>query len=209
MSEFYQKKKTYVALVLDKSGSMETCRDEIISGYNEYIQGIQKNAEAGGETLVSLFTFDSHVQKEFFNEKADGLKSLDREIYKPGGCTAMYDGVGACLDELSKFDEEGNVGFWIIVLSDGAENASKLYNSEGLAKQISKLQSTGRWSFSYVGADHDLAVAKKMGFETLVYENNVKGRVKMWDTINAGSKTYFSNRSMGVTNCNNILSGNN
>ena len=49
-------KEVLINFVLDESGSMETCRDATISGFNEYIESLKKIKE---KVLFSLVKFDS------------------------------------------------------------------------------------------------------------------------------------------------------
>lgn len=201
MSEYYQEKKTYIALVLDKSGSMDTCRDEIISGYNEQLQTIKKDSKLGGETLISLFTFNDSVSEEFTNRDPEGVIELTKENYRPNGLTAMYDGVGRCLDYLAKFDSEGDVGFWVIVVSDGHENASKKYGQSYIAEKVKELQKTKRWTFSYIGANQDLTKIREMGLNTTAYSSTKQGSKAAFDTLKTSSSTFLGARSMGQTYC--------
>jgi hypothetical protein len=41
-------KLAHVTIVLDRSGSMKSCRDQTISGFNEYAQDIRKTARHAG-----------------------------------------------------------------------------------------------------------------------------------------------------------------
>ena len=48
--------KLTVQLVLDRSGSMQTCKAETISAYNHYVSSLAKQAK---KSVLSLMQFDS------------------------------------------------------------------------------------------------------------------------------------------------------
>lgn len=156
-----KKQKTYVAIVLDKSGSMETIAPETISSFNEQIQTIKRES-VGMDTKIILVTFNDHVNKLFFNVSVDNLQPLTTENYIPDGMTAMYDGICKTINdmesELSDInDPETAVLFTII--TDGAENSSKAFNSVDVSDRIKRLKETKRWTFNLVGANIDLGKA--------------------------------------------------
>lgn len=55
-------KKTHIAIVLDRSGSMSSVRQETIELFNEQVETISEHSEKGGETTVSLVTFGGHYE---------------------------------------------------------------------------------------------------------------------------------------------------
>ena len=48
------------------------------------------------------------------------------------------------------------------ILPDGAENASRLYTYHELARMIKELDETGKWTFSFLGADLDAIHTSQM-----------------------------------------------
>ena len=82
MSKKNKNPKTHVAIVLDKSGSMGDTKDATISGYNEHVQQLKKNAQDGQEILVSLVTFNGEVFEcnNTRQNKKQCLPDLSREF---------------------------------------------------------------------------------------------------------------------------------
>jgi len=157
------KLKTRIAILLDSSGSMGTLRSEAVAMFNQQIETI-KNSSEGIDTKVSFVTFSTTSHEPiFFNENVDKLVPLTLEQYVPGGWTAMYDCVGTTIDSLIKLPEfsDPNCSFLFIIISDGQENYSRLYNAEGIAGRIKVLQSLGRFTFTYLGANQDLSVVSR------------------------------------------------
>lgn len=209
-----QEKKTYVAFVLDRSGSMGTIRESIVNGINEQVDIIKANAAKGGDTLVSLVTFTtgsssalvddwntSLIETVFFNQPADKLKHLTLKDYQPNGGTPMYDGVGHTLDMLSDLDTTSDeVAFLVIVVSDGYENSSRNYTARDIATRVKQLEATGRWTFSYLGANQNLKVVQEQtGFAGVAYVANAAGTQSLFRGASAANTAYFDLREEGCT----------
>lgn len=175
-------KETHVLFCLDRSGSMESVRASTISSFNEQLQTIRSNAEKGGESFVHFVTFGNDTATvEYVGKSPKEVPMLTAETYAPNGSTPMYDGVGLGLDTLLGFDRPGgNKAFLVIVLSDGEENASKRYRASEIAERVRSLERTGRWAFSYIGANQDL------------------GKVERDLGLAKGSSNSFRFSSMGV-----------
>ncbi len=155
-------KKTYVAFVLDNSGSMDSIKTETISAFNDQIDKLKKVSK-NIETCVSLTTFDSYINEVVFNEPVEKLIKLTDSTYIPQLYTAMYDGVGHSIDSLEKLNDINNddVSILMLIISDGQENASVKYNKFQIAEKIKKLTDTNRWTFTYLGANQDLSVISR------------------------------------------------
>lgn len=168
-----EKRKAFIAFVIDESGSMQTGKDETIRGINEQIQAI-KNQFADSkeiEPIVSLVKFNERVSSVFINKTLSELKEFTDNEYSPNGMTAMYDGVGHMLnilEQTSEIDKEDSTVL-IVVVSDGEENASKEHTSATIAERIKKFNETKRWTFTYLGANQDLSVVSQ---KTNIYAGN-------------------------------------
>lgn len=202
-----KRKKTYVAFVLDKSGSMEGLKDSTISAFNEQLQEHRRNGSLGGDTTLSLIQFSGSVEETFFNIPIDEIDGeLDKSQYTPTGSTAMYDAIGYTLNKLQRFDEPGDVGFLVIILSDGQENASRKYTGKEIAALRQELESTGRWTFQYIGCDSGaIKEAANLGFETHKFENTKVGLVDLSKNLVGCTANYYSNRAVGNTSVANFM----
>ena len=71
-------KKTYYQLLLDRSGSMSSCAEEAVSGFNEQVQQIKSLQEKYPEQefLVSLTTFNEAMSMDIDRKKAGEIKEL-------------------------------------------------------------------------------------------------------------------------------------
>jgi hypothetical protein len=179
------KKKVHVSLLLDETGSMETCRDATISGYNEYIQTLQKDKDHN--YAFTMTKFDSR----YVNTIHDGVPikdvpKLNRDTYTPGQLTPLYDAIAGAIKVLGK---KKNVLF--VIVTDGEENASREYSRQQVFDMIKEKTDAG-WSFVYLGANQDAyAVGRGIGVpvaNTANYDINKTGQT--FDAVARGTVSY-------------------
>jgi len=198
--------KTYVVMLLDRSGSMDLMRKEAIDVYNEQIRTIKEMTDEH-EVYMSLVTFSTVVDTPvIWNESVESLnEELDEKSYKPDGMTALMDALGTTitrLDEEVKVKEDDDTSFLIITISDGAENNSKTWNvGTKLADKIKELTDRGMWTFTYLGTNQDVALAgRRLNIpimNTQSYDYSAKGMVEGTRLSSIGTMTYFASRSVG------------
>jgi uncharacterized protein YegL len=156
-------KLAHVAIVLDRSGSMESCRDETISGFNEYAQHIRSTAKSAGlDARLTLTVFNGEVRMPLFEEPLERLHSMSRKYYVPDGSTAMLDAVGQTVDRLERDGSEiDEASVLVCIISDGQENSSTEYTYASVAERITRLTETDRWTFTYMGSNQDLSIVSR------------------------------------------------
>lgn len=187
---------------------MESCKQQTIDGFNEQVNAIKKNAWKGGKTDVSLFKFgsapDSRPQEVYFEENVSELEKLTSETYQPFGNTPMYDAIGMALNRVEALDQKGNVGFLVVVVSDGQENASSEFTSAAIAERTKRLQATGKYTFVYIGANQDLTkVQQTFGFAAgnmRAYAATPVGTATMWQSNAISTAAYFTS-VRGMDSC--------
>jgi Mg-chelatase subunit ChlD len=201
-------KATHVGIVLDSSGSMGVLKAEVIGGYNRQAATIRENASKGGNTDVSLVTFGEdvgNVREKYRLQPVETLEDLTEHTYDPSGFTPMYDGIGTMLNIREPLDREGDVGFLVVILTDGLENASSEFTQSQIRERVKRLESTGRWTFAFIGANVDLdQVTQATGVaQTLAFEASRAGTREAFANMAYSHQAYFANRSMGVTSSEN------
>ena len=150
--------KVHDVIILDKSGSMCSIRDETVSMFNEQVDSILTKSK-DIDTNVSLVTFSDTVDEPiFWEEPVDKISKLTKEDYVPNGLTAMLDAVGFVINKLKELDDADNedVAFLVSIVSDGQENNSKEHSYESISNLIKNCESTKRWTFTYLGANQNL-----------------------------------------------------
>jgi len=151
-------KGTQISVVLDESGSMNSCWDATIAGFNEYVAK-QKADTSSGVVYLTLNKFDSpHIKTVFANRPITEVPQLDKMNYRPNGGTNLLDAIGYTIEQtnkfLSTFKREERPGVIIVITTDGAENASTKYNNQTI-KDMVKAAEAADWSFIFMGANID------------------------------------------------------
>jgi len=170
---------TDITLVVDRSGSMHSIREDAEGGVNAFIQ---EQAKLEGEALVTLVQFDTEY--EFV---VKGKPAIDVQPYElvPRGATALLDAVGRAINEtgerLAKLPESERPGLVIfVVMTDGHENSSVEFKLDRIREMIQKQQDVYNWQFTFLGADQDaFAEAAGMGMAADGVANFAKSKVAM------------------------------
>ena len=150
---------TAVTFLLDESGSMHSHITETISGFNEYVQALQK--EKG---ITFTFTkFNSiKVDVVYIDKPIKSVPMLNMKTYRPDDCTPLYDAIGKTISTLAKklktYVKKPKVLF--VIMTDGYENTSKEYDLKAL-KGLIKSKQKEDWSFIFMGADQDAWLSAK------------------------------------------------
>jgi len=133
-----------LVFLLDRSGSMESCWDDTIGGFNSFVKD---QAALGGK--LTLIQFDHEYFMSYENKPLKEIEPLTRETFKPRGSTALLDAIGRALKECKTESIP-----MIIILTDGQENASRTYTKAHIKDLIFERQKEG-WTFMYLGANQD------------------------------------------------------
>jgi uncharacterized protein YegL len=202
------KKVTRVALVIDRSGSMNSVRQSAFDGINEQISTIKKNVKLTGKTYVTYIQFDQEIETVFENKDAKDLTPITYNQYEPRGTTALRDATLTAIKSLqSAGAKDGDdAGYLVVVISDGAENASKDITATELKAEITKLEATGNWTFTYMLSNVDSqAVAASLGVSVgnvSTYHATLAGTTDAFSQMSGSYTAYASLRSSGVRGTN-------
>ncbi len=157
-----------IAVVLDRSGSMESIRESTIEGFNEFLQG-QKAVP--GEATLTLVQFDNEYQVHHDATPLAGVPPLNDGTYVPRGSTALLDAIGRTINTLGarlaatpERDRPSRVLFTII--TDGMENASQEFSREKIFDMITHQRERYGWQFMFLAANQDaIASGRDMGID--------------------------------------------
>jgi uncharacterized protein YegL len=204
-------RKTIYHLIVDKSGSMTDCVDSTINGFNEQVNRIKDKAKEFTEEDITmgLTTFNDNVKHVYFQQNPKEMVLLNYENYRPSGGTALLDAVGETITEI---EQQVNTSLMpttviVVILTDGYENASKKYNLVNIRNMISKLEETGKWTFSFIGATLDAVdVASSMAIKSQNSFSFEKTQMKsaVWDKLDKSVSSYFTKKSQN-RNLNNFF----
>ena len=158
-------KKTIYHFVVDQSGSMSGSEGPTIEGFNSQLNTLKqlKMEHPENEYIVSVTYFEDEVMDIVKFASIEEIQMLSRENYRPGGLTALLDGIGKSIEAIRrKYDNEIRedlASVVMVILTDGGENASKFYTRNLIAEMIKELDATSKWTFSFLGADLDAVQA--------------------------------------------------
>lgn len=82
----------------------------------------------------------------------------------------------------------------VTIITDGYENSSIEYDSEGINKLVSRLDEKG-WIFTYIGANQDAALAaKEMGIRnSYQYSSDEEGTRNMFKKERSSRMRFYRN----------------
>lgn len=152
------KDATHIAVLLDRSGSMESIKAETISGFNFFLNEQKKS---GANATLTLVQFDTQAT-EIIHEAGpiQSLPALNDETYQPRGGTPLLDAIGetmistgrtlAAIPETNRPDK---VVF--VIITDGQENSSHKFSKAQIKEMLEHQTNVYKWQFIYLGANQD------------------------------------------------------
>lgn len=148
---------TEIVVILDRSGSMNTRRDETITGFNAFVEAQQKGP---GEARLTLIQFDDQYEPNYEGKDIREVPQLTLQTYIPRGYTALHDAIGRTIlgvgARLAAQPEEVRPEKVLIqVITDGYENASHEYTRDKLKAMIQHQEEQYHWLFTFMGTNQD------------------------------------------------------
>lgn len=148
---------THITMILDRSGSMQSIREDVIGGFNTFI-GEQKGQP--GLATLSLVQFDTQNPYEVLHNfmHIAAVPELTSDVYVPRASTPLLDAMGRGINELERSlhtmtAEARPSQVIMVIITDGQENSSREFNRAQIAKMISEKQEKDKWQFVYMSAD--------------------------------------------------------
>jgi len=141
---------THVRILLDRSGSMDSCREGTVSGFNQYLRDQQAQPDDG--TTLAMVQFDSESYDNLFDRPIKDVTPMTERDFQPRASTPLHDAMGRCIDETLR--DHRNDKVLMVIITDGFENASHEYTMERLAQMIKDRRDAG-WEFIFLAANQD------------------------------------------------------
>jgi Mg-chelatase subunit ChlD len=181
-----EKHQVHNLIILDESGSMNSIKTNILQGFNEIVQTVKGVQEQFLEQshFISMVSFNGlGIKTHLFAEEVSKIQELNAETYHPDASTPLYDAMGYALNRLNQFlQNQKPYNVLVTILTDGEENSSKEYSGAAIKKLVEEL-GLQNWTFTYIGADHDVAkVAMSLSItNTVSFEKNEGSMSGMFD----------------------------
>jgi uncharacterized protein YegL len=173
--------RTDITVILDRSGSMGTTRDDAMHGFNALVAD-QKTAD--GMAWLSLVQFDDKYQVDYTETPMADVPSLTPATYQPRGSTALLDAIGRTIEAIdhrlaarSMPDRPDKI--IVVIITDGQENASQRFTGPAISEKIAHQRDDGKWEFIFIGSNQDAIMsAEKMSIpmmDAMSYSSSGRG----------------------------------
>ena len=175
------KNKTDITIILDRSGSMESVKQDTIGGFNNFLSEQQK---VEGEASLSLVQFDDQYEVVYENRDIQAAARLTEATFQPRGSTALFDAVGRTINAVGARlaalpEQERPDSVLFVIMTDGFENASREFTAAKINEMISHQRDVYQWEFMFIGANQDAVLsARAIGIQAgaaLTYAANEEG----------------------------------
>src|SRR3990167_396194 len=149
---------THIAIVLDRSGSMQSCIADTIGGFNAFIEEQKK---VPGEATLTLVQFDDAYE---WVQAGLPLKDIPALKFEPRGSTALLDAIGKTINDQGlwlsvKHEHDRPEKVIFVIITDGHENASREFTRDKIFQLIRQQESQYQWQFVFIGANQDAIAA--------------------------------------------------
>jgi hypothetical protein len=189
---------TEIAVILDRSGSMDSIKKDMEGGFATFIAEQRKIPDP---CVVSLYRFDTLFDAVYEERALADVPALDLE---PRGSTALLDAMGQAIGligaRLAKKPESERPGKVVVmVITDGAENASREFNRQQIKEKVTHQQDVYQWQFAFLGANMDsIGEAQSLGIASASagnFQANSVGVGAMYASSGKAIGNYRATRS--------------
>lgn len=207
-----KKRIVHRVIILDRSGSMNSCLVQTIAGFNEIVQTLREIEKENPDQkqIVTLVLFNHKVETLLFAQPCQNLQPLTQETYVPLGQTALNDAIGLTL---TRVEGEGREELQnpdntvvVTIFTDGYENSSttEFANGSKVTDLIERLTKTEQFTFTYVGANQNATeIARQYKIpasNALSYTATDEGTQSAFSTLSTATKGYSRRMSSGAEN---------
>jgi hypothetical protein len=184
-------------ILLDRSGSMESMRADVVGGFNQLIAEQQAD---GPDARITLVQFDSQDPQEVLidGRRITQARPLSHSTFVPRGGTPLLDATGRLIARASVRQQERKVlgkraeAITLLTITDGEENQSREYGRKDIVRLVNEKETAG-WTFAFLGAGLDAyAEAGGMGYDDR--------SVQSFMPDGAGAQLAFQNVSQAMVN---------
>ena len=183
---------TELVLILDRSGSMSSCARSTVDCFNDFIE--KQKQENSGAVYVSVVLFNQGREVLYNRVGLYEVRPLTVGEFRASGGTALYDALASGIHHIGKAykyarPDEAPGKTIFVVITDGAENSSRLYTLEETRKMVEREIREYGWEFLFFGANlRAKEVVQALGFKeenAVDYICDEIGSTQTYDALNS------------------------
>lgn len=185
-----QNEHTHIVVILDRSGSMQSIRQDVIGGFNAFL----KQQREEGDGTLTLVQFDSQDPYEVVHRFAPlaTMPELSEQTFVPRAATPLLDAVGRGINDLehtlSGLDEaERPARIVFVIVTDGMENSSHEFGRAQIVQMVREKQDGAGWVFVFLSADlQAIEEAVDTGMQTqrvMSFDKTAEGTIAAWESV--------------------------
>ena len=183
---------TELVLILDRIGSMSSCARSTVDCFNDFIE--KQKQENSGAVYVSVVLFNQGREVLYNRVGLYEVRPLTVGEFRASGGTALYDALASGIHHIGKAykyarPDEAPGKTIFVVITDGAENSSRLYTLEETRKMVEREIREYGWEFLFFGANLQAKeVAQALGFKeenAVDYICDEIGSTQTYDALNS------------------------
>ncbi len=188
---------THIAVLLDRSGSMQGVQTDTIGGFNTFLA---EQKQVPGDATVTLAQFSDRYEVTYADVPLAHVSNLTTKTYSPNGWTSLNDALAKLITDLgtklaSKPEHERPSKVTVLIMTDGQENTSKEYGGAAGLKKVNEMvthqKAKYNWEFVFMGANMDaFATAQSYGIG--------KGASINYASSSIGTSNAFKSMSRGL-----------
>ena len=168
---------------------------------------IEKQKREAGQALISTVLFNNNSKVLYDRVEVQKIPSMTEDDYSVYGCTALLDAIGGAIHHIGnvqKYARKEDVPEHtiFIIMTDGMENASRLYDSARFKQMIEHEKSKYGWEFLFLGANIDaVETAKHFGISedrAVNYHSDSVGTRLNYEVVSCAITSMRSGASMSA-----------
>lgn len=185
--------KTAILMIIDRSGSMGGISDDVVGGFNAFVEEQRK---LPGEASLTLVQFDDKYERNYLNMP---LSDVPPMVHKPRGLTALYDAIGRGVTELGEHlatvpEDHRPRQVIVVIMTDGHDNRSREWSLAQVKALVEQQREKYNWEFVFTGANIDaFGVGAGLGVvHNASFQATGKGVRKQLQGVSVGVTSYRS-----------------
>lgn len=195
---------TEIICIIDRSGSMNSIRDDAIGGFNAFLKD-QKRIKTD-RCLLTYTQFDDVYEVVHDGKPIEDVPPLNYETYAPRGSTALLDAIGRTINVVGKRlhdtpEDQRPARVAVVILTDGQENASREFSRDQIKEMINTQRVLFNWEFIFLAAGQEaIREGQNLGMTNMAkFSHDACGVQDIHDNVSRAVSNYRGTGTMAQT----------